>query len=68
MPQAGFGHVTVLAQIHAITGRLGSVLERRLWVVIADAPLRLIPHPFPIGAHVRRKPGHALPTADPTLG
>ena len=68
MPQAGFGQVTVRAQIQAMTVAFVPSGERRLRVEVADAPLGLVAHPLAVGADVRGQTLGALPVADLVSG
>src|SRR5579875_3441123 len=51
-PHAGFGQVTVLAQIHAITVASPPPRQLSARVKVADALLGLLAHPRPVVAHV----------------
>ena len=59
MPQAGFGHVMVRAQIQAIT-----VLPVDLRIQVTDPLLRLVPHPLRRMRGRRRRAFGAAPLAD----
>ena len=75
-PHAGFGHLTVRAQSHAMTvsscptrpfrsSRPAAHLFRDLdlRIKMADAPLGLIAHPLSVVAHILGQPLRALPAS-----
>ena len=66
MPQAGFGQVTVRAQIQAMTVAVAAVGERRLRVEVADPLLGLVAHPLR-RTRGRRRRGPRRPSHVPDL-